>query len=258
MVNFYFNQVRRLLAVMVVCLMAANASATPYKNIHILLQPNAEGRGKVYIKTEVPGNEDMVRSRKGEQADVKVTIGENGTDLSRTEEVAPDMPKNLRGFYMAGLFGEPEDGYKLAGFSLVLKADEEYTTADLLVPASTDSNGFSDPFIEDGGLCFNANCDRNEDARSDDSAFSNDDKDDNVQAYEAAQALDNWNEEPDHVIYAVFVPEGYTIPEGAGIKNVQSDAKAGQAYLLNGIKANNGKGVVIVNGKKKVSFPGKS
>ena len=252
MVKIYFKKVRRLLAVMAVCLMAANASATPYKNIHILLQSNAEGRGKVYVKTKLP-SEDFTQSRKGEKADTKVTIGENGTDLSRKDNEA--WPEKLRGFYMAGLFGEPEDGYKLAGFSLQLKADEAYTKADFLIPASTDSNGFTDPFVEDGGLCFNANCDRDEDARSNDDKFKDDGIDDNEQAYAAAQALNNWNPEPDHVIYAVFVPEDFDIPGGdaEGIKDVQHNLKATQTYTLTGQKASDGhRGIVIVNGKKVV------
>lgn len=245
MVKFYFNQVRRLLAVMVVCLMAANASATPFKNIHVQLNANDEARGRVYMRTEDPSNQ---QTRKGATATLKGTIGENGNDTSRAEG------DPLRGMYMIWLYGEPEDGFELAGFSLVNKADGEYTTDDLLVSAWTDNANFDDPFaadkVDEGyEFIFNANCDREVDANSSD--FSGDDASD--QAREAARAKDNWNEEPDHVIYAVFVPTGTVIPDGAGIKNVQSDVKAGRAYLLNGIKANNGKGVVIVNGKKVVN-----
>lgn len=240
MVKFYFNQVRRLLAVMVVCLMAANASATPFKNIHVQLNANDEARGKVYMRTEDPSN---LQTRKGATATLKATIGENGNDISRAEE------DPLRGMYMVWLYGEPEDGYKLAGFSLVNKADNEYTTDDLLVSAKTDNSNFDDPYaydkVDEGyEFIFNANCDRPVDAHT---------NDDGDNAQEIARAKDNWNEEPDHVIYAVFVPEGYDIPEGAGIKNVQNDVKAGQAYLLNGIRTKNGKGVVIVNGKKVVN-----
>lgn len=249
MVKFYIKKVRRLLAVMAVCLVAANASATPYKNIHILLQSNAEGRGKVYVKSEVPSG-DPTQTRKAESSDAKVTIGENGNDLSRPEGTP------LRGFYMAGLFGEPEDGFKLAGFSLELKEDAAYTKADLLVPAASDSNGFTDVFGAEGGLCFNANCDRPEDANSSNDAFQGDDQDDNVQAYNAARALNNWSEEPDHVIYAVFVPESYEIPEGdgtEGIKDVQTSVMATQTYTLTGQKASAAhRGIVILNGKKVV------
>ena len=245
MVKFYFKKVRRLLAVMAVCLMAANASATPFKNIHVQLNANDEARGLVYIKTEDPSNK---QTRKQTSVTLKATIGENGSDITRSE----DDP--LRGLYMIWLYGEPEDGYKLAGFSLVNKADNEYTTDDLLVSAWTDNGNFDDPYaaekVDEGyEFIFNANCPREVDANSND--FDGDDASD--QAREIARAKNNWNENPDHVIYAVFVPEGYVIPEGTGIKNVQSDAKAGQAYLLNGIKAKNGKGIVIVNGKKVVN-----
>lgn len=244
MMKIYFNQMSRLLAVLAVCMMAVGASATPFKNIHVQLNANESGRGKVYIRTEDPSNQ---QTRKAESVTLKATIGENGNDLAR-EEGDP-----LRGLYMIWLYGEPEDGYELAGFSLVKKNDGEYTKADLIASTYTDNGNFEDPFAaekvdEDYEFIFNANCPRDVDANTSD--YDND-----VAAREAARALDNWNEEPDHVIYAVFVPVGTVLPEGdsEGVESVKFSAKQQQAYTLLGTKASSAqKGIVIVNGKKVV------
>jgi hypothetical protein len=244
MVKAYFNQVRRLLAVLVVCFVAANASATPFKNIHVLLEANESGRGVVYIRTEDPSNK---QTRKGEKATLKATIGENGNDVSRAEG------DSLRGMYMIWLYGEPEDGFELAGFSLVKKADGEYTFDDLLVSAKTDNGNFDSPYapdkVDEGyEFVFNANCGRPEDAKSENADASD-------AAREEARSKNNWNENPDHHIYAVFVPEGTVLPGaesgGEGINDVKLNAKKGQAYTLSGMKATRGrKGIVIVDGHK--------
>lgn len=242
MVRFYIKQVRRLLAVMAVCLVAANASATPYKNIHVQLNANESGRGKVYIRTEDPSN---LQTRKSESVTLKATIGENGNDTSRVDG------DPLRGLYMIWLYGEPEDGYELAGFSLVKKADGEYTAEDFLKSTYTDNGNFDDPYaadkVEEGyEFIFNANCAHEVDAKSDV---------DGDNAQEIARAKNNWSEEPDHVIYAVFVPKGYEIPGGdaEGIKDVQNSVMATQTYTLTGQKASAAhRGIVIVDGKKVV------
>lgn len=242
MMKIYFNQLRRLLAVLAVCVMAISASATPYKNIHVQLNANESGRGKVYIRTEDPSNQ---QTRKSESVTLKATIGENGNDLAR-EEGDP-----LRGLYMIWLYGEPEDGYELAGFSLVKKNDGEYTKADLIASTYTDNGNFEDPFAaekvdEDYEFIFNANCPREVDADSNNFASAD-------EAREAARALDNWNEEPDHVIYAVFVPKGTVLQDGdsEGVESVKASDKQQQAYTLLGTKASSAqKGILIVNGKK--------
>lgn len=244
MMKIYFNQMRRLLAMLVVCMMAVSASATPFKNIHVQLNANESGRGKVYIRTEDPSNQ---QTRKSESVTLKATIGENGKDLAR-EEGDP-----LLGLYMIWLYGEPEDGFELAGFSLVKKNDGEYTKADLIASTYTDNGNFDDPYtaekVDEGyEFIFNANCPREVDADSNN--FANADE-----AREAARALDNWNEEPDHVIYAVFVPKGTVLPDGdsEGVESVKASDKQQQAYTLLGTKASSAqKGIVIVNGKKVV------
>ena len=242
MMKIYFNQMRRLLAVLAVCVMAISASGTPYKNIHVQLNANESGRGKVYIRTEDPSNQ---QTRKSESVTLKATIGENGNDLAR-EEGDP-----LRGLYMIWLYGEPEDGFELAGFSLAKKADGEYTKADLLVSTYTDNGNFDDPYaadkVDEGyEFIFNANCPHEVDAKTDV---------DGDNAREIARAKDNWSEEPDHVIYAVFIPAGTTLPDGdtEGIKSTQSVVKSGQAYTLTGQKASAAhRGIVILDGKKVV------
>lgn len=241
MQKIYFSKVRRMVAAAALCVVAMNASATPYKNIHVQLEANETGRGKVYMKTEDPSN---LQTRKGETATLKATIGENGNDLTR-EEGDP-----LRGFYMVGLFGEAEEGYELAGFSLVKKADNEYTQADLLVAPTTDSNGWTDPYVADGGLVFNANCAHDVDAKASD--FEGDDAD--TQAREAARAKDNWSEQPDHVVYAVFLPAGTVLPGGDNpdkINHTVRQTAAEQVFTLSGQKVTSmRKGIYIVNGKK--------
>jgi len=243
MVKFYIKKVRRLLAVMAVCLVAANASATPFKNIHVQLNASESGCGKVYIRTEDPSNE---QTRKSESVTLKATIGENGNDVNRQDG------DPLRGLYMIWLYGEPEDGFKLAGFSLAQKAYTEYTQDDFLVSTWTDNGNFDDPFaaekVDEGyEFIFNANCDREVDAKTDV---------DGDNAREIAREKNNWSEEPDHVIYAVFVPESYVIPEGGGsegIKDVQNSVMATQTYTLTGQKASAAhRGIVILNGKKVV------
>lgn len=240
MVRFYIKQVRRLLAVMAVCLMAANASATPFKNIHVQLNANESGRGKVYIRTEDPSN---LQTRKSESVTLKATIGENGNDTCRVDG------DPLRGLYMIWLYGEPEDGYELAGFSLVKKADGEYTAEDFLKSTYTDNGNFDDPYaadkVEEGyEFIFNANCAHEVDAKSDV---------DGDNAQEIARAKNNWSEEPDHVIYAVFVPKGSTDGNTDGISSVSTSAKATRVYTLTGQKASAAhRGIVIIDGKKVV------
>ena len=241
MQKVYFSKVRRMMAAMALCVVAIGASATPYKNIHVKLEANESGRGKVYIKSEDPSN---LQTRKGETATMKATLGENGNDTSRVEGDA------LRGIYMVWLYAEPEDGYELAGFSLVKKADGEYTKADLIAPTYTDNGNFTDPYMDDDEFVFNANCPR--DVDGDSQNFSGDDASD--QAREYARSLNNWNEEPDHLIYAVFVPERTVLPDGEGtsnINNVQLQKSATQIYSLSGQKVTAlRKGIFIINGKK--------
>lgn len=239
MQKVYFSKVRRMMVAMALCVVAIGVSATPYKNIHVKLVANESGRGKVYIKSEDPSN---LQTRKGETATMKATLGENGNDTSRVEGDA------LFGIYMVWLYAEPEDGYELAGFSLVKKADGEYTKADLIAPTYTDNNNFTDPYKDDDEFVFNANCPRDVDAKT---ADFNDDSD---QAREYARSLNNWNEEPDHLIYAVFVPEGTVLPDGEGtskINNVQLQKSATQIFSLSGQKVTAlRKGIYIINGKK--------
>lgn len=245
MQKIYFSKVRRMVAAAALCVVAMNASATPYKNIHVQLEANETGRGKVYMKTEDPSN---LQTRKGETATLKATIGENGDDTSRVES------DPLKGFYMVWLFGEPEDGFELAGFSLVKKADGEYTKADLIKPTGTTSSGWTDPYAEEGGLIFNANCPR--DVDGDSNNFKDGDVSASDQAREYARGLNNWNEEPDHLIYAVFVPEGTVLPDGEetdGIASVQRQASASQIFTIGGQKATAmKKGIYVVSGKKVV------
>ena len=240
MQKVYFSSVRRMVAAMALCVVAMSAQATPFKNIHVQLVANETGRGVVYMKTEDPSN---LQTRKGESITLKATIGENGNDLTR-EEGDP-----LRGFYQVGLFGEPEDGYVLAGFSLVKKADNEYTKADLLVAPTTDSNGWTDPYVADGGLVFNANCPRDVDAKTDENAGYTSDM-----AREDARAKDNWNVELDHVVYAVFLPEGTVLPDGDNpdkINHTVRQTAAAQVFTLSGQKVTSmRKGIYIINGKK--------
>lgn len=239
MQKVYFSKVRRMMVAMALCVVAIGASATPYKNIHVKLVANESGRGKVYIKSEDPSN---LQTRKGETATMKATLGENGNDTSRVQGDA------LFGIYMVWLYAEPEDGYELAGFSLVKKADGEYTKADLIAPTYTDNNNFTDPYKDDDEFVFNANCPRDVDAKT---ADFNDDSD---QAREYARSLNNWNEEPDHLIYAVFVPEGTVLPDGEGtskINNVQLQESATHIFSLSGQKVTAlRKGIYIINGKK--------
>ena len=244
MQKIYFSKVRRMVAAAALCVVAMNASATPYKNIHVQLEANETGRGKVYMKTEDPSN---LQTRKGETATLKATIGENGNDTCRVEG------DPLKGIYIVWLFGEPEDGFELAGFSLVKKADGEYTKADLIKPTGTDSSGWTDPYAEEGGFIFNANCPR--DVDGDSNNFTDGDVSASDQAREYARSLNNWNEEPDHLIYAVFVPEGTVLPEGDvdKISNVQRQSSANQIFTIAGQKTSAmRKGIYVVNGKKVV------
>lgn len=240
MQKIYFSKVRRMVAAAALCVVAMNASATPYKNIHVQLEANETGRGKVYMKTEDPSN---LQTRKGETATLKATIGENGNDTCRVEG------DPLKGIYIVWLFGEPEDGFELAGFSLVKKADGEYTKADLIKPTGTDSSGWTDPYAEEGGFIFNANCPRDVDTQADENKGYTSDM-----AREDARAKNNWNEEPDHLIYAVFVPEGTVLPDGEetdGIASVQRQTSVNQIFTIGGQKATAmKKGIYVVNGKK--------
>ena len=242
MVKLLLNA-RRSLVVATLCLMAAVASATPYKNINIRLTVNETGRGRVYIKTEDSSN---LQSRKSEDVKMKCTLGENGNDTQRDKDEDP-----LHGLYMVWLYAEPEDGYELAGFSLEKKEDGAYTKADMLTSTWTDNGNFTDPYPSDDEFIFNANCDRPEDANTNDYASTD-------EAREAARAKDNWNAEPDHTIYAVFLPEGTVLPDGddpTGISSVTAagEKKTGTPYNLSGQRVGTQyKGIVIVNGKKRL------
>lgn len=233
-----------MMAVLALCVVAIGASATPFKNIHVKLVANESGRGIVYMKTEDPSN---LQTRKGEEAVLKATIGENGKD---TTLVARDPNGQNNGIYMIWLYAEPEEGYELAGFSLVKKADNEYTKADLLKPTFTDSSLYQDPYAGDDEFVFNANCSRDVDTQADENnGYTSD------MAREDARAKNNWNEEPDHLIYAVFVPAGTVLPEGevSKISNVQRQTSVNQIFTIGGKKTSAmRKGIYIVNGKKVV------
>ena len=138
MVKLLLN-VRRTFLIAALCMMAAVASATPFKNIHVRLTVNETGRGRVYMKTEDPSN---LQSRKSEDVKMKCTIGENGSDIQRNKDEDP-----LAGLYMVWLYAEPEDGYELAGFSLVKKEDGQYTKADLLLTSSLKKHAFCNLLI---------------------------------------------------------------------------------------------------------------
>lgn len=229
-----YSNLRRALAIAMFATITLAVQATPYKNIHVRLLVNETGRGKVYLKTEDPSND---QTRKREDVSLKCTLGENGNDTSR------DADDPLRGLYGVWLYAEPGSGYELAGFSLSQKADNEYTKADLLVAATTDNSGWTDPYPD--GFMFNANCDRPEDANTND--YSDSDA-----AREGARAKNNWNETPDHTIYAVLLPTGTVLPDGDtdGIQAVTS-TQSHQRYSINGMKVDsNHKGIVIINGKK--------
>ena len=73
-------------------------------------------------------------------------------------------------------------------------------------------------------------------------------------AREDARAKNNWNEEPDHVVYAVFLPEGTVLPDGDNpdkINNVVRQTSKAQVFTLSGQKVTSmRKGIYIINGKK--------
>ena len=177
---------------------------------------------------------------------MKCTIGENGNDIQRNKDEDP-----LAGLYMVWLYAEPEDGYELAGFSLVKKEDGQYTKADLLTSTWTDNANFTDPYAGDDEFVVNVNCARTEDANS------NDHDGDGEKAREAARAKNNWSEEPDVTFYAVFVPEGTVLPDGesTGISSVVNNGVkvAPVRYNLSGQRVEGQyKGIVIVNGRKQL------
>ena len=140
-------------------LFSAVAYATPFKNIHLELTVNETGRGRVYMQTEDPSNE---QSRKSEDVVMKCTLGENGNDTLRVNEsyMYPGAPAtciadSLQGLYMVWLNAEPEDGYELAGYSLIKKDNPDaYTKADLIKTTFTDNGNFKDPYADnDPYLC---------------------------------------------------------------------------------------------------------
>ena len=235
-------------------LLSAVAYATPFKNIHLELTVNETGRGRVYMQTEDPSNE---QSRKSEDVVMKCTLGENGNDTLRFNEsyMYPGAPAtciadSLTGLYMVWLNAEPEDGYELAGYSLIKKDNPDaYTKADLIKTTFTDNTNFEDPHADnDPYFVFNANIPRQEDAKGDGS--------NNDTAREEARAKNNWSEAPDWKIYAIFVPEGTVLPDNdtSGISTIvskKSKRDGGQAYSLDGRAVTKSyKGIVVKDGKK--------
>lgn len=239
---------RKLLTV-VFLLFSAISMATPFKNIHIELKANATGRGKVYLQTEDPSN---TQTRKNEDVVLKCTLGENGNDTLRVNQgyMYPGAPESyvasdLAGLYMVWLNAEPADGYELAGYSLIEKEDpDSYTMEDLIQTTYTDNSNYEDPYPSENEFVFNANTPRPEDAKGDGS--------NNDAAREEARSKNNWSEEPDWKIYAVFVKEGTKLPTGIKMPQAQSsDNTNGRTYTIDGREvAPTTKGLVIRNGKK--------
>jgi hypothetical protein len=206
------------------------------------------------MQTEDPSNE---QSRKSEDVVMKCTLGENGNDTLRVNEhyMYPGAPStciadSLRGIYMVWLNAEPEEGYELAGYSLIQKDDpDSYTKADLIKTTYTDNGNYTDPHADnDPYFVFNANIPRKEDAKGDGS--------DAKTPREEARAKNNWSKTPDWKIYAIFVPEGTVLPEGnpTGISTVMTrngKKNSGQAYSLDGRAVTASyKGIVVKNGRK--------
>ncbi|MGI6242239.1 MAG: hypothetical protein ACOYJK_01665 [Prevotella sp.] len=255
----------KTLATAALLVVSASASATPFKAVYLELKANETGRGKVYIKTEDPDN---LQTRKKEDVELKCVIGENGKDTLRsnsdpevtdfTPYLYPGAPADFdaetyNGLYMCWLYAEPEDGYELAGYSLIQKDDpDSYTKADLIKSTWTDNGNFEDPYpAEDNDgqeFIFNANVARPEGGKGDGSEGSDD------VAREQARQNAGWGDEPDWKIYAVFVKEGTELPDGpsTGITEIKTEKSVNNAtYSLDGRRVNKSyKGIVIRNGKK--------
>lgn len=154
---------------------------------------------------------------------------------------------------MCWLYAEPEEGYELAGYSLIKKDDpDSYTKADLIKTTWTDNGNFTDPYPaadNDGQeFIFNANVARPEGGKGDGSEGSDD------VAREQARENAGWGDEPDWKIYAVFVKEGTVLPDGTstGISELKDTTPREEpVYNLNGCRVGKDyKGIVIRNGKK--------
>lgn len=250
------KHLRKTLATMAVLMVSAVASATPFKGVYVELTVNETGRGKVYLQSEDPDNQ---QTRKSEDVVMKCVLGENGNDTLRTKVTPaymyPGAPAtciadSLTGLYMVWLNAEPEDGYELAGYSLIKKDDPDaYTKADLIKSTWTDNGNFTDPYSDnENEFIFNANVPRSEDAKGDGSDAGNND------ARETARQKASWGDTPDWKIYAVFVKEGTVLPDGNAtvISQVQTkNTTTEMLYSIDGHKVpKTYKGLVIRDGKK--------
>lgn len=181
----------RLFSLLLLGMVATGVQATPFKNIHIRLTPNDATAGTVYMLTEDSNHASETLS--DGSVDVKATIGEDGKEKINGVDG--------EGLYECWLYADPKDGYELAGFTRVLKANiDDYLPEDFLVEALGGTDDHSE------GFRVNVNCPRGTtekpyDTKSDD-GFNND----GDAARAAARAMNNWNSEPDHQFYAIFKP----------------------------------------------------
>ena len=167
----------RFVVVLLLCMAAATASATPYKNIFVKLTPTPGGAGVVYMKTD---DEKQVSTENADgSVELKATIGENGNEAGNDTD--------LKGFYECWLYAIPEDGYELVGFTKVLKEKfEDYVESDFLVQASKAGEAVNN---HPDGFRVNVNIPRAAEGTNN---------------REEVRERNDWSAAPDHQFYAVF------------------------------------------------------
>lgn len=142
----------------------------------------------------------------------KVTI-----TTTPTESVDEDITVQGSDYYACNLLAEPASGWELVGFTRDLK--DEYAPEDFLgtvSPTEVVVGNFNPLYVSD------------------------------AQSYEAAQEV-GWDHADTLQYYAIFRPV-----DEQGIHEVENHPKPCQPYRLNGVKATDNRGLVIVNGNKMV------
>lgn len=233
-------------------MLAASASATPYKALYVTAEVCPAGSGVVYFDVKA-GDKDYVKAKSddyGETAFLKYVGGENG---GGDEAAAGSFGGNI-GTYEAIVYAEPESDYEFVCLAGVLKTGENavYTAADCFLPMTgegqTDRVYSWDYYadIANGNMINVNNPDHAQDGHSEDGPSREE-----ILADESY-----WTGDVDTKVYVIFRQKGAEYPkfdsEVTGVNSVLApvDNNAPVYNVAGQVVNSSANGILIQNGRK--------
>ena len=243
---------KKIFTLMAGLVIAASASATPYKALYVQAIAEPSGAGVVYLgpkSDEDQGYVYDISEEEGETAFIQWVGGENSDGADMTIGCTKQI-----GLYEVLAYAFPENGYEFVCFADKVKEDGIYNSDDCysVIHGNNASEGWTFDFEWTGnGDKINVNSlDHEQDGHSSD-GISRD------EVYE--RFAEFVHETPDTYVYAIFRKVGDELPKF--VPNDENSVKAVNAETTsNGILFNAAgqqvgkavKGIVIQDGKKMI------